>query len=72
MDVILTSTITCPCGHQREERMPETSCQFFYQCEACGTMLKPLAGDCCVFCSYGTVPCPPIQRERAENVLHDH
>ncbi len=23
--------------------------------------LKPKAGDCCVYCSYGTVPCPPIQ-----------
>ncbi|WP_460691977.1 GDCCVxC domain-containing (seleno)protein [Neomicrococcus lactis] len=21
-------------------------------------------GDCCVFCSYGTVPCPPKQQER--------
>ena len=24
--------------------------------------LKPLAGDCCVFCSFGSVKCPPIQR----------
>ena len=23
--------------------------------------LKPKKGDCCVFCSYGTVKCPPIQ-----------
>ncbi|WP_327036906.1 GDCCVxC domain-containing (seleno)protein [Methylomarinum vadi] len=23
--------------------------------------MKPKKGDCCVFCSYGTVPCPPIQ-----------
>ncbi|HEX6268144.1 MAG TPA: GDCCVxC domain-containing (seleno)protein [Burkholderiales bacterium] len=23
--------------------------------------LAPRAGDCCVFCSYGDVPCPPIQ-----------
>jgi hypothetical protein len=23
--------------------------------------LKPEPGDCCVFCSYGSVPCPPIQ-----------
>ncbi|TGE15005.1 hypothetical protein E5J99_13940 [Hymenobacter elongatus] len=26
-------------------------------------ILKPLAGDCCVYCSYGTVPCPPIQEQ---------
>ena len=25
------------------------------------TVLKPMPGDGCVFCSYGTVPCPPIQ-----------
>lgn len=23
--------------------------------------VKPKPGDCCVYCSYGTVPCPPIQ-----------
>nr|WP_283817643.1 GDCCVxC domain-containing (seleno)protein [Bradyrhizobium diazoefficiens] len=23
----------------------------------------PKSGDCCVFCSYGTVPCPPKQSE---------
>ncbi|MGB3327885.1 MAG: GDCCVxC domain-containing (seleno)protein [Thermomicrobiales bacterium] len=62
--VILESTITCPqCGHRATETMPETSCQVRYRCPSCGAMLSPKAGDCCVFCSYGTVPCPPIQRE---------
>jgi hypothetical protein len=28
-------------------------------------MLRPKPGDCCVFCSYGSVPCPPIQAERS-------
>ncbi|WP_370453211.1 GDCCVxC domain-containing (seleno)protein [Salinisphaera sp. LB1] len=41
--------------------MPTDSCQFFYQCPACGHMLKPKPGDCCVFCSFGTVPCPSRQ-----------
>jgi hypothetical protein len=41
--------------------MPTDACQFFYDCKGCGERLKPLAGDCCVFCSYGSVPCPPIQ-----------
>ncbi|MDD2796322.1 MAG: GDCCVxC domain-containing (seleno)protein [Acidocella sp.] len=27
-------------------------------------MLRPKPGDCCVLCSYGSVPCPPIQLER--------
>ena len=58
----LRSTLTCPaCGHQATETMPIDACQFFYDCRACGTRLKPKAGDCCVFCSYGTVPCPPVQ-----------
>jgi hypothetical protein len=61
-NIILSSTITCPvCGHQKEEIMPVDACQYFYQCENCKTILKPKPGDCCVFCSYGTVKCPPMQ-----------
>ena len=63
MNVIhLNSTIKCPeCGHLKEEEMPIDSCQFFYECENCKILLKPQKGDCCVFCSYGTVKCPSIQ-----------
>lgn len=60
---VLQSTITCPkCGHRIEETMPTNACVFFYDCPACHARLKPLDGDCCVFCSYGSVPCPPIQK----------
>lgn len=60
------STITCPhCGHHKIETMPTDACQFFYDCEGCGEVLWPHKGDCCVYCSYGTVPCPPIQEARA-------
>ncbi len=60
--LILQSTITCPnCGFQQEETMPTDACQYFYQCTNCQTVLKPQQGDCCVFCSYGTFACPPIQ-----------
>ena len=62
----LRSTLTCPhCSHQATETMPTDACQFFYDCRGCGAVLRPLEGDCCVFCSYGTVPCPPIQEARA-------
>lgn len=58
----LNSTITCPqCGHKKNEIMPTDACTYFYHCENCQKQLKPLPGDCCVFCSYGTVKCPPIQ-----------
>lgn len=60
--VELKSTLTCPnCGYRKEEIMPTDACQFFYECEKCKTILKPLEGDCCVYCSYGSVKCPPIQ-----------
>ena len=60
--IIAQSTLTCPkCGHSKIETMPTDACQFFYDCEGCGEVLKPLAGDCCVFCSFGDVKCPPLQ-----------
>ena len=56
------STITCPiCGFSKGERMPTDACQWFYECENCKTVLQPKEGDCCVFCSYGSVACPPVQ-----------
>ena len=56
------STLTCPrCGHQSSEQMPIDACQYFHVCKGCGERLRPLPGDCCVCCSYGTVPCPPVQ-----------
>ena len=64
----LQSTLTCPsCGRQSTETMPTDACQFFYECKGCGALLKPKAGDCCVFCSYGDVPCPPIQEARQQS-----
>ena len=62
IETLLESEITCPqCGHVSRETMPTDACQWFYDCKDCGALLKPKEGDCCVFCSYGTVPCPPIQ-----------
>jgi len=64
--VVLQSAITCPaCGHMKEETMPTDACQWFYECENCTTVLRPNSGDCCVFCSYGTNKCPPIQLKKA-------
>jgi hypothetical protein len=61
----LQSVISCPkCGFKKEEIMPEDSCQFFYECENCKELLKPKKGDCCVFCSYGSIPCPPVQKSK--------
>jgi hypothetical protein len=35
---------------------------FMYRCTRCGALLRPRGDDCCVFCSYGSVKCPPIQQ----------
>jgi hypothetical protein len=45
--------------------MPTNACRFFYDCSGCGVTLKPRPGDCCVYCSYGDVKCPPIQAVEA-------
>ena len=56
------STLTCPrCGYALELEMPLDSCLFFHKCAGCGELMSPLPGDCCVFCSYGSEKCPPIQ-----------
>jgi len=62
--LILNSTVTCPhCGFAAVEVMPTDACMYFYTCAGCHTLLHPKAGDCCVFCSYGSVKCPPVQQE---------
>jgi hypothetical protein len=60
------SVITCPqCGTARRDEMPTDACQYFYECTGCHEILKPRSGDCCVFCSYGSVKCPPKQRDQS-------
>jgi hypothetical protein len=64
--VVPESVLTCPeCGHTSAELMPMDACQYYYDCRGCGALLKPKAGDCCVFCSYGSMRCPPKQASNA-------
>jgi hypothetical protein len=66
MEVQLNSTLVCPsCGLEKEEVMPQDACQFFYECEGCKQVLKPKEGDCCVYCSYGSASCPPVQMNKS-------
>ena len=39
--------------------MPTDACLYFHECVACHAVLRPKPGDCCVFCSFGSVKCPP-------------
>lgn len=64
MAKVLESVLICPhCGSQATEAMPKDACLYYYRCRTCSEALRPLQGDCCVFCSYGTVKCPPQQVE---------
>jgi Membrane transport protein MerF len=61
---ILESVITCPrCGMAKRETMPIDACRIFYTCSGCGAQLRPKPGNCCVFCSYGSAPCPPFAKK---------
>ncbi len=65
--VILESTITCPnCSAESRGTMPVDACVHFYTCPGCMEVLKPENGDCCVYCSFGTVACPPKQAGRSD------
>lgn len=61
-DLILASVLTCPhCGFAKQEAMPMDACLYYYECSNCKALLRPHPGDCCVFCSFGTVRCPLMQ-----------
>ncbi len=67
MTIQLQSVITCPnCGFAHEETMPTATCQVLYRCTHCGTILRPKTGDCCVYCSYGSVQCASKQAEKLD------
>jgi len=58
----LESILTCPvCDFRKQETMPIDSCLWYYECTNCHSLLTPKQGDCCIFCSYGTVKCPSMQ-----------
>ena len=38
----LTSELTCPvCQHRHTATMPTDACQYYLDCPACGTLLRP-------------------------------
>lgn len=58
----LFSVLTCPeCAHAERLAMPSNACVFFHECASCHALLRPSEGDCCIFCSFGSVRCPPMQ-----------
>lgn len=67
----LECTVTCPrCGQARVRVMPRDALDLEYTCAFCGTVSRPRARDCCIYCSYGDVPCPQVQD--AQRLRHRH
>jgi hypothetical protein len=65
--LVLETSIICPaCGFRGDETMSGIEPVHFYTCKGCNKVLKPIYGDCCVFCSYATVVCPGEQRRELE------
>ncbi len=67
MTVEMVSVVHCPrCGYESAETMPTEYCQIHYTCHQCGADLRPKHGDCCIYCSYGSVRCPSQQEAAGE------
>lgn len=72
MSVELQSVIQCPeCGNRYPETMPLDHCRYYWECPGCGALIKPKPGHCCVYCSFGTVPCPPVQAQGRQSCCAD-
>jgi len=64
MELVLECSVTCPsCGSVLATTMSQSETVRRLSCRACGEAMVPEPGDCCVFCSHGSVPCPGTQRE---------
>ena len=56
ISAVQESVLTCRrCGFAAQETMPTDACLFFYKCRNCKALPRPKPGDCCVFCSFGSV-----------------
>jgi hypothetical protein len=72
MAVIDTSAVLCPlCGGMTVHAMPMDRCVIRVRCRHCHGTIVPKVGDCCIFCSYGDTPCPPIQMGKDTEKLND-
>lgn len=59
----LWSVLRCPtCGYEEPLRMPMRGRVLRYACGQCDAEFAPEGTACCVFCGYGSVPCPRKQR----------
>jgi hypothetical protein len=57
-----SSVITCPvCSHSVSEKVSRETLKRVFHCPQCLTWLAPKPGDHCIYDSYGSFKCPPLQ-----------
>ena len=59
---ILQTIMKCPnCRTTETVTMDPKIPGDFFTCKECEKTHEPRLGDCCVYCSYGSVNCPAVQ-----------
>jgi hypothetical protein len=60
--IVRDCVVTCPvCKTEVQETMCSEATKLAYHCPACLSWLRPKKGDHCIYDSYGSVKCPPVQ-----------
>lgn len=68
--VSFKTRITCRnCGATEDITMHSSLPERSFTCKKCTTVLLAHSDECCVYCSYGSVQCPPVQ-EIAKRLGH--
>ena len=56
------SVLKCAgCGFTQEFEMPLYASRKHFYCSNCNAVHESKSDECCIYCSYGTVPCPKEQ-----------
>ncbi len=62
------SIVQCPhCGFKTVEHMPSVRKVMTFCCPACERSCAADDKHCCVFCQYGSVPCPTAQAGKGDD-----
>ncbi len=58
---ILSEVRCSTCEYTETIRMPKYATKTSFECTRCKCVMTPRHHSCCIFCSYGSVPCPRQQ-----------
>jgi hypothetical protein len=64
--------VTCPvCKTKVREVMCSETVKVIYHCPACLAWVSPKKGDHCIYDSYGSAKCPPVQVKQRRSAIPD-